>query len=78
MLTMYSTTWCGYCYRLKSQFDRAGIEYVMIDIEQDLAAAEFVMSVNNGDRTVPTIRFPDGTALTNPSLVQVQERLATR
>ncbi|HEX2356057.1 MAG TPA: mycoredoxin [Micromonosporaceae bacterium] len=78
MLTMYSTTWCGYCYRLKSQFDRAGIEYVMIDIEQDLAAAEFVMSVNNGDRTVPTIRFPDGTALTNPSLEQVQERLATR
>jgi mycoredoxin len=78
MLTMYSTTWCGYCYRLKSQFDRAGIEYVMIDIEQDVAAAEFVMSVNNGDRTVPTIRFPDGTALTNPSLVQVQERLATR
>jgi mycoredoxin len=78
MLTMYSTTWCGYCHRLKSQFDRAGIEYSMIDIEQDLAAAEFVMSVNNGDRTVPTIRFPDGTALTNPSLEQVQERLATR
>jgi mycoredoxin len=78
MLTMYSTTWCGYCYRLKSQFDRAGIEYVMIDIEQDVAAAEFVMSVNNGDRTVPTIRFPDDTALTNPSLEQVQERLATR
>jgi mycoredoxin len=78
MLTMYSTTWCGYCYRLKLQFDRAGIEYVMIDIEQDLAAAEFVMSVNNGDRTVPTVRFPDGTALTNPSLEQVQERLATR
>ena len=38
MLTMYSTTWCGYCYRLKSQFDREGIAYNVIDIEQDLAA----------------------------------------
>jgi mycoredoxin len=78
MLTMYSTTWCGYCQRLRSQFDRAGIEYVVIDIEQDVAAAEYVMSVNGGNRTVPTIRFPDGTALTNPSLGQVQERLAIR
>jgi mycoredoxin len=75
---MYSTTWCGYCQRLRSQFDRAGIEYLVIDIEQDLAAAEYVMSVNGGSQTVPTIRFPDGTALTNPSLGQVQERLAIR
>jgi mycoredoxin len=78
MLTMYSTTWCGYCYRLKSQLDRAGIDHVVIDIEQDLAAAEYVMSVNGGDKTVPTVRFPDGAALTNPSFAEVQERLATR
>jgi mycoredoxin len=77
MLTMYSTAWCGYCHRLKSQLDRAGVDYVVIDIEQDLEAAEYVMSVNGGCQTVPTIRFPDGAALTNPSVGQVRERLAT-
>lgn len=76
MLTMYSTTWCGYCHRLKSQLDREGIAYTVVDIEQDLAAAEYVMSVNGGNQTVPTVRFPDGTALTNPNIVQVKEKLS--
>ena len=76
MLTMYSTTWCGYCYRLKAQLDREGIAYEMVDIERDQAAAEYVMSVNGGNQTVPTVRFPDGTALTNPSIVQVKQHVA--
>jgi mycoredoxin len=76
MLTMYSTPWCGYCHRLKSQLDREGIAYDVIDIEQDPAAADYVMSVNGGNQTVPTIKFDDGTAMTNPSIVQVKERLA--
>jgi mycoredoxin len=76
MLTMYSTPWCGYCHRLKSQLDREGIAYDVVDIEQDPAAAEFVMSVNGGNQTVPTMHFDDGSALTNPSIVQVKERLA--
>jgi mycoredoxin len=76
MLTMYSTPWCGYCYRLKSQLDREGIEYEVVNIEQNPAAADFVMSVNGGNQTVPTVRFSDGTTLTNPSIVQVKERLA--
>lgn len=77
MLTMYSTSWCGYCHRLKSQFDREGISYQVVDIEQDPKAAEYVMSVNGGNATVPTVLFPDGTALTNPSIIQVKQRLAT-
>ncbi|MGW0436302.1 mycoredoxin [Micromonospora sp. NPDC003197] len=76
MLTMYSTPWCGYCARLKSQLDRENIEVTVIDIEQDPAAAEFVMSVNGGNQTVPTVVFTDGTALTNPSIVQVKQQLA--
>ncbi len=51
MLTMYSTSWCGYCHRLKSQLDREGIGYDVVDIERDPAAAEFVMSVNRGNQT---------------------------
>lgn len=76
MLTMYTTPWCGYCHRLKSQLDREGIGYETVDIEQDPAAAGFVISVNGGNQTVPTVRFPDGTTLTNPTIVQVKERLA--
>ncbi|MDT0531064.1 mycoredoxin [Micromonospora sp. DSM 115977] len=77
MLTMYSTPWCGYCHRLKSQLDREGIGYEVVDIEQDAKAAEFVMSVNGGNQTVPTLRFADGSALTNPSITQVKQHLAT-
>lgn len=77
MLTMYSTPWCGYCRRLKSQFDREGIEHKVVDIEQDPAAAEYVMSVNGGNQTVPTVLFPDGTAMTNPSIVDVKRHLAS-
>jgi mycoredoxin len=73
---MYSTSWCGFCHRLKSQLDREGITYDVVDIEQDPAAADFVMSVNGGNQTVPTLRFSDGSALTNPSIVQVKEHLA--
>ncbi|MFR9776704.1 mycoredoxin [Micromonospora sp. MS34] len=76
MLTMYSTPWCGYCHRLKSQLDREGIAYQVVDIEQDMKAAEFVMSVNGGNQTVPTLRFADGSALTNPSINQVKQHLA--
>lgn len=75
MLTMYSTTWCGYCHRLKSQFDREGIAYTVVDIEEDAAAADYVMSVNGGNQTVPTVRFPDGTALINPNINQVKQKL---
>jgi mycoredoxin len=76
MLTMYSTSWCGYCHRLKSQLDREGIGYDVVDIERDPTAAEFVMSVNGGNQTVPTLKFDDGSALTNPTVVQVKEKLA--
>ena len=75
MLTMYSTTWCGYCKRLKSQFDQEGIAYEVVDIEQDAAAAEYVMGINGGNQTVPTVRFADGSALTNPSITDVRSRL---
>lgn len=76
MLTMYTTTWCGYCVRLKSQLKREGITFTEVNIETDEAAADLVMSVNGGNRTVPTLVFPDGTALTNPSITQVKEQLA--
>jgi mycoredoxin len=75
-LTMYTTPWCGFCRNLKRQLAREGIEVLEVDIERDQAAAEYVMSVNGGNQTVPTVVFPDGTALVNPSAAQVRDRLA--
>lgn len=74
-VTVYSTQWCGYCTRLKRQMQHEGIPFVDVDIEHDAQATEYVMSVNGGMQTVPTLVFPDGSALTNPSLLQVKERL---
>ncbi|WP_116951231.1 mycoredoxin [Jiangella endophytica] len=74
--TMYSTTWCGYCRRLKSTLNREGIVFDEVDIEVDPTSADLVMSLNNGNAVVPTLVFSDGSALTNPSPAQVKERLA--
>jgi mycoredoxin len=74
---MYTTTWCGYCNRLKDGMKRAGVEFSEVNIELDEQAAVRVMQVNGGNQTVPTLEFADGSALTNPSLAQVQAKLAT-
>lgn len=73
---MYTTPWCGYCRQLKVMLQNAGISYDEIDIEQDSAAAEFVGSVNGGNRTVPTVKFVDGSTLTNPVADEVKAKLA--
>jgi mycoredoxin len=80
-VTMYSTTWCGYCRRLKGQMERAGISYIEINIEQDSASAQFVESVNNGNQLVPTVLVVPTSggrpiALGNPSLAQVRQALS--
>ena len=76
MLTMYSTSWCGFCHRLQAQLGREGIDVHVIDIERDETAAEFVEGVNGGNRTVPTLVLPDGRAMTNPSIGEVLAALA--
>ena len=80
-VTMYSTVWCGYCRRLRTQLDSEGIGYTVIDIEEQPETAAFVEQVNGGNRTVPTVRVaPVGggaeVVMTNPSLAQVKRALA--
>jgi mycoredoxin len=74
-LTMYTTSWCGYCSRLKMALKAEGITWDEVDIEADPAAAEFVGSVNGGNHVVPTVKFADGSTLTNPSIKQVKAKL---
>ncbi len=75
-MVIYTTAWCGYCHRLKRQLERADLSFREVDIEHDFAAAEFVMSVNEGNAVVPTVVFADGSIATNPSLADVEARLA--
>lgn len=75
-VTMYTTSWCGYCVRLKKALKNEGIAFAEVNIEEDPDAAEFVGSVNNGNHVVPTVKFPDGSTLTNPRAAQVKARLA--
>jgi mycoredoxin len=77
-VTLFTTTWCGYCVRLKSQLERVGIDYVEVDIESDPEAATLVATANDGDLTVPTLLFADGSTLSNPSIAQVSRKLASR
>ena len=74
-VTMYTTDWCGYCVRLKKLMQRDGIAFAEVNIEHDAQAAELVMRANGGNRTVPTLLFADGTAMTNPSIDQVKAQL---
>ena len=76
-IVMYSTSWCGYCKRLKSQLAEIGVTFDEINIEEVPGTAEIVDKVNGGNRTVPTLVFSDGSAMTNPSVKEVVEKLAT-
>lgn len=73
--TMYTTSWCGYCHRLKSQLKRAGVTFDEVNIEQHPEVVQIVERANHGSRTVPTLVFNDGQTLTNPSVAQVSQKL---
>ena len=66
-IKMYATTWCGDCRMAKRWFDARGISYEYINIDEDDDAADYVLQVNGGMRSVPTIVFPDGSVLVEPS-----------
>ncbi len=75
-IVMYSTAWCGDCKRAKKFLDKQKIAYVNVDIEQDEQGREFVMKVNDGARVVPTIIFPDGDVLVEPSTSVLRAKTA--
>ena len=74
-ITVYSTPWCGDCRRAKRFMDERGIAYREVNIEQNPEAVAFVEKINRGYRSVPTIVFPDGSILVEPSNPALAERL---
>lgn len=69
----YGAMWCGDTRRARSWFDNHKIPYEWIDVDKDKEAEEFVKSVNNGFRSIPTIVFADGSRLTEPSVRKLEE-----
>ncbi len=74
-ITIYATYWCGDCRRVRRYLDFHKVEYCWIDIDHDEAAEAFVRQVNHGNRSVPTIVFPDGSILVEPSNLALKEKL---
>jgi mycoredoxin len=72
---VYSATWCGYCHRLKSQLDRAGIAYAQVDVDEDPSVLAKLEELNGGEWIIPTVEFADGSALVNPSVAAVAAKL---
>ncbi|HPS41071.1 MAG TPA: glutaredoxin domain-containing protein [Anaerolineaceae bacterium] len=72
---MYGTSWCGMTRRARVTLDVEKVDYEYIDIDQDEKAAQYVMSVAKGYRSVPTIVFPDGDILVEPSSYDLREKL---
>ena len=76
-IVVYSTSWCGDCRRARRVLDRHGARYRWIDVDEDESAARRVIRINNGLRTVPTILFPDGSILIEPSDAELSAKLAS-
>jgi mycoredoxin len=76
VIKVYATTWCGDCRMAKHVLDSRAIAYEYIDIDLAPEAAELVQRLNGGFRTVPTILFPDGRVLVEPTRTELEEALA--
>ena len=75
-IIIYGTTWCGDTRRARSYFDRNNIEYQWVDIDYDGSGRAIVEKINHGNRSVPTIIFPDGDILVEPSEEQLKRKFS--
>jgi mycoredoxin len=74
-IVMYTTAWCVDCWRAKQVMDSMQVEYTEIDITQDPEAADVVVRLNRGYRSVPTLIFPDGSVMTEPRTSALVQKL---
>lgn len=74
-IVVYGTTWCPDCRRATRVLDDHQISYHYVNIDEDTAAVDYVIRINAGNRSVPTIVFPDGSILVEPSNARLREKL---
>ena len=74
-ITVYGVSWCPDCRRSRAVLDETNIPYVWIDIDENKLGEKFVLATNRGNRSVPTIIFPDGSVLVEPGSGQLRQTL---
>lgn len=74
-IVVYGTAWCPDCRRARRVLEQLGRPYTYVNIEADERAASFVRKVNRGNQSVPTIVFPDGSILVEPSNAELQAKV---
>ena len=74
-IILYGTSWCAQTARAKRYLAECGAEFTWCDIEEDAAGCAYVERVNGGNRSVPTILFPDGSVLVEPSTAELEEKV---
>lgn len=75
---VYATNWCWDCRRVRKLLEARGIAYQWIDIDKDEQAEARVLEINQGMRSVPTMIFPDGSVLVEPSNNTLMEKLQAK
>jgi glutaredoxin-like protein len=71
----YGAMWCGDTRRARAWMDKFKVAYEWIDVDKHKDAEEYVKSVNNGFRSIPTIVFPDGSKLVEPSTKKLEDHV---
>jgi glutaredoxin-like protein len=77
-IIIYGTSWCGDCRRTRAFLDGKQVAYQWVDIDRDPEARAYVETVNHGCRSVPTIVFPNGDVLVEPSTSQLVDRFGVQ
>ncbi len=77
-ITVYGTTWCGGSRRVRLLLDKNQIPYSWIDIDRDEQAGKYVENLNRGNRSVPTLVWPDGSVLVEPSDEAMAKKLGIK
>ena len=75
-IVMYTTEYCSDCNRAKAFFEANGIPYLRVSLEGNLEATDFVMKINAGYQSVPTIVFPDGSILVEPQWEELKAKIS--
>ena len=74
-IILYGNPFCGQVTPIRNLLERSGAEYEYIDISFSKQGREQLIEINQGYASVPTLIFPDGSKLTEPTPSQLAEKL---
>ena len=75
-IVMHATAYCSDCRRAKKFFEAHNIPHLRVGLEGNAEATNFVMKINNGYKSVPTIVFPDGSLLVEPGWEELKAKFS--